>query len=442
MGGIVDLVVWGVALAVVVGLVIPYAVAFRRRERVAAAQRDEAVALGVDKPKAQYPYVDPTLCIGCGTCVTACPEGDVLAVVGGTATIVNGLRCIGIAKCEPACPVDAITVGLGDVRDREDMPLLTDSYESTVDGVYVIGELGGLALIRFALEQGRDAAVAIDRRLQRDGSRPELLDMLVVGAGPAGLAAALEAQARGRTVCVLEQESDLGGTVLHYPRRKLVLTQPAEIPNWGLMDREEYTKEELLELFQECVTQRRLPIEFSQRVVDVSLNGHATVRTEAGEFNARTVVLATGRRGTPRKLGVPGEEQPHVMYRLIDAAAYAGQRVLVVGGGDSAVEAAAALAEQGRNQVMLSYRKPRLLRVKRKNQELATRMIEGGLIDARFESVVSRIDGNDVVLSTDGREESVHADYVFVFIGGEPPFPLLKRIGIRFGGETGAGLRS
>jgi len=418
-----DQIVWGLALVAAAALVVPYALAFRRRGRAAEERKAEAVQLGIDQPRAQYPYIDPALCIGCGTCVSACPEGDVLGVVGGVATIINGLRCIGHGKCEPACPVGAIQVGLGDVRSRADMPLLDPSYESSVPGVYVVGELGGLALIRYALEQGQQAAAAIAERLQSTAATSEdTVDVAIVGAGPAGLAAALEAQARGLTVRVLEQEESLGGAILHYPRRKLVLTQPTRIPCWGEMDREEYTKEELLAILQECVGDHGVPVQFGQRVLDVSVNGRATVQTTAGAVHARTVVLATGRRGTPRKLGVPGEDQPNVMYRLLDAASYSGRRILVVGGGDSAVEAAAALADNG-NEVTLSYRKPRLLRVKRKNQLISDQMIADRRMRALFESNVTGIDGERVHLTTPRGEHELQAHDIFVFIGGEPPIP-------------------
>jgi thioredoxin reductase len=321
------------------------------------------VQLGLDKPVAQFPFIDPARCIVCSACVAACPEGDVLGVVGGTATVVNGLRCVGHGRCAEACPVGAIEVGLGDLKSRADVPVTDDAHESDVPGLFVVGELGGLALVRNAVAQGRRAVERAAARLARErgAAAADVLDLIIVGAGPAGLSATAAAHQRGLSYVTLEQERDLGGTVFHYPRRKLVLVEPLELPLWGCLTREEYAKEELLAVLQELVERFRLDLRFGQRVTSVTREaGVFTVRTGGGAaFRSRTLVLALGRRGTPRKLGVPGEELPKVMYQLVNAESYQGRRVLVVGGGDSAVEAAIGLARQKGNAVTLSYRRER-----------------------------------------------------------------------------------
>lgn len=432
-------IIWGLAFAVIVAVVVPYAVAFRRRVLVDRERKAEASALGVDRPSAQYPYVDPMRCIGCGACVRACPEGDVLGVVGGTAVVVNGLRCVGHGRCEVACPVGAIEVGLGDLKSRSDVPLLDESLETSVPGLFVAGELGGLSLVRNAVGQGRDVVEEVARRRTAQPPSPEesVLDLVIVGAGPAGLSAGMTSAQHGLDYLILEREPDLGGSILHYPRRKMVLTQPVELAPWGKLTQEEYSKEHLLDVFSSAVQDLGLRIRFRSPVAGIVRGPTAfEVSFAGGSVRTRFVLLALGRRGTPRKLGVPGEEQAKVMYRLIDAESYKGQRVLVVGGGDSAVEAAIGLAQQSSNEVTLSYRRDKLVRIKKKNQDRADTMIASGRIRTLFPSQVREIGEKSVSLTA--REDEpleLDNDFVFVFAGGVPPFGLLKEAGVAFGGE-------
>jgi thioredoxin reductase (NADPH) len=435
-----DSLVWTLSIAVASAIVLPYVVSFRRRRHADRERKEEAVRLGVDRPAAQFPFVDPTRCIGCGTCVEACPEGDVLGVVGGTATVVNGLRCVGHGRCEIACPVGAIEVGLGDLKSRRDIPILDPRLQTTVPGLFVAGELGGLALVKNAIAQARsvvsgvaELAAETPRPAGRDG-----VDVLVVGAGPAGLAAAAAAHERGLSHVVLEQEADLGGTIFHYPRRKLVLVQAVEVPILGRLREGEYAKEDLLALLQDLVRRGPLRVRFGERVagIDRDEGGGFLVRSTSGVSRARFVVLALGRRGTPRKLGVPGEGLPKVMYQLCDAESYEGQRLLVVGGGDSAVEAAIGLARQRGNRVTLSYRREKLVRVKKKNEERIGSLLSHGRVAGLFSSEVEKIAEGAVRLRTPEGTRELPNDFVFVFAGGEPPFELLRSMGVRFGGEA------
>ncbi|HYC90036.1 MAG TPA: NAD(P)-binding domain-containing protein [Thermoanaerobaculia bacterium] len=412
---------WGAAVAVSAGVLVPYARSFRRRVVHDRERKSEAAALGIDKPAAQYPFVDPVHCIGCGACVRACPEGDVLGIVGGTAVVVNGLRCVGHGRCEEACPVGAITVGLGDLKSREDVPLLDEHFESSVPGVFVVGELGGLSLVKNAIAQGRQVIRTIAGR--------GLRDVVIVGAGPAGLSAAVEAVGRGLTCTVLEKEASLGGSLLHYPRRKMVLLQPVEVAESVVLSKEQYSKETLLELFESLVERHALDVRFGTTLQSLARDGESLVVN--GELRASAVVLALGRRGSPRKLGIPGEELPKVMYRLLDAEGYTRQRILVVGGGDSAVEAAVGLSLQPGNEVTLSYRREKLVRIKKKNEEA---FAKATAIRTLFNSQPVEITPTHVRLETaDGLVELAN-DYVFVFAGGVPPYDLLKRSGVRFGG--------
>ena len=434
--------VWSLSATVVAAVVLPYVLAFRRRRHDARARLQEAVQLGTNRPAAQYPFVDPMRCIGCGSCVDACPEHDVLAVVGGTARVVNGLRCIGHGRCAAACPVGAIEVGLGDLRSRKDVPLLDEWQQSvSVPGVFLVGEIGGLALVRNAIAQATRALQRIAELAPaaRQATRGDARDVVIVGAGPAGLAAAAAAKERGLSHVVLEQAADLGGTVLHYPRRKLVLVQAVDVPFLGRLREAEYAKEDVLALLQRLVEKASLDVRYGERVEQVeSRDGLFSVRGSGGAFLARFVVLALGRRGTPRKLGVPGEELEKVMYRLQDAESYEGQRVLIVGGGDSAVEAAIGLARQRGNQVALSYRRDKLVRIKRANEQRIAELLASGRIRGLFGTDVERITPGSVALRTAQGSLELPNDYVFVFAGGEPPFELLKRAGVRLGGEEGA----
>lgn len=264
-----------------------------------------------------------------------------------------------------------------------------------------------------------------------------MLDLVVVGAGPSGLSAGLTARASGLSYVVLEREESLGGSLLHYPRRKMVLTQPVELPPWGSLDREEYAKEALLDLFEGMVRDHSLEVRFGEPVQDIQReDGHFLVRSAGGAWRARAVVLALGRRGTPRKLGVPGEDLSKVMYRLIDAEGYQGRKLLVVGGGDSAAEAAIGLARQPGNEVTLSYRREKLVRLKKKNQDALDCLLAEGRVKPLFSSQPVEITSGSVRLKVGSETVEIANDYVFVFAGGVPPFDFLKKIGVRFGGEA------
>jgi thioredoxin reductase/NAD-dependent dihydropyrimidine dehydrogenase PreA subunit len=431
--------VWGVSLAVVAAIVLPYVLAFRRRRHADRSRKEEAVRLGVDRPHAQFPFIDPMRCIGCGTCVDACPEGDVLGIVGGTATVVNGLRCVGHGRCEIACPVGAIEVGLGDLKSRMDIPVLDEWHQTTVPGVFVAGELGGLALVKNAIAQARKVVDHVARLApaSRAASGGDVLDVAIVGAGPAGLTAAAAAREHGLSHVVLEQEGDLGGTIFHYPRRKLVLVQAVDVPILGRLREGEYAKEDLLGLLQDMCRRGEIRIRFGERVLGLErAGGEIAVRSTSGVTLSRFVVLALGRRGTPRKLGAPGEELPKVMYQLTDAESYQQQRILVVGGGDSAVEAALGLARQRGNRVTLSYRREKLVRIKKKNEQRIGELLASRRIEGAFGTEIERIEPSSVRLKAPGGVRELPNDYVFVFAGGEPPFDLLRQMGVRFGGDA------
>ena len=430
-----SLLIWSIAAILATIIFIPYLLKFRKEQKVFIERRKEAETLGIIKPRAQFPFIDQSLCIGCGSCVTACPEGDVLGVVYGKAMIINGLRCVGHALCEPACPVGAIKVGLGDVSARADIPLLDKTFQSGVPGLFVAGELGGLSLIRNAINQGRTAVEKIAEDAGRSGD-PAVKDVLIVGAGPAGITAALTAKKHHLSYLLVDQQAP-GGTILQYPRRKLVMTQPAEIPLYGVLSKSEYSKEALLEIWLDIIKKFDLQISVGHKISSVEKQGDLfVVKNEKAEFRARNVVLAMGRRGTPRKLGVPGEEQAKVAYQLMDARSYTNNHILVVGGGDSAVEAAVGLARQKGNKVSISYRKQQFFRIKKKNEDRINLLIREGKVKPIFNSNVTEILPDSVRLKTEETMLEIPNDFVFVFAGGIPPFKMMQEMGIAFGGDV------
>lgn len=413
---------------------------FRRREAEARAAATRARASG-EQPRAQHPRIDITHCIGCGACVDVCPEGTVLAVVSGKAALVQPERCIGHGLCADACPVGAIEIVTAAPSVRADTPILTEELETNVPGLFVAGELGGLSLIKNAVRQGRECVDTIARRRAGRAQRsPDVADVCIVGAGPAGLAAALRAHEL-RLSYVLVEQGDLGGAVAKYPRQKVVLTSPFELPLYGKFKKLQITKEDLLDLWQRVVRETGLAVRTGERVEHVHRDpdGRFTVTTARGTHRANAVVLAVGRRGTPRTLGVPGEDLPKVLYDLVDAASYRGKRILIVGGGDSAVEAALGLAHQPGNRVTLSYRRDAFVRLKARNETRIAEAIRSHKVTVLFNSQPVLVRPGAVILDIHGQHRELPNDLVWALLGGTPPTAFLERIGVRVGaGELSA----
>ncbi len=402
-----------------------------RSESKTRAALDAAHRAGLTEPVSLHPAINESLCVGCGSCVKACPEQPehhVLGLISGKAHLVSPTDCIGHGACRTACPVGAITLVFGTEKRGVDIPVLSPEFESNVPGLYIAGELGGMGLIRNALAQGRQAVEAIaERRARRTGC----LDLVIVGAGPAGFSAALTAKSLQLQAVTLEQES-LGGSVFQYPRGKLVMTQPAELPLVGKVRLTQTSKESLLEFWQEIERKTGIAINYRERVERIEpRDGEFLVSTTRAEYRTSAVLLAIGRRGTPRKLGVPGEELPKVVYRLIDPEQYAGQRVLVVGGGDSALEAAASIAETSDARVALSYRGEAFARAKPRNRERVDAACRSGRLQVVLSSNVKCIGRESVTLDHKGRELELENEAVIVSAGGILPSEFLRSIGVR-----------
>ena len=409
----------------------------QKKREVRAREAAEKGKLFSEGPKAQHPHIDSNYCIGCGTCTSVCPEGDVLAMIAGKAVIVNGHKCIGHGLCADACPVGAITMVMASPSMAADMPHLTPEFETTVKGLFIVGELGGLALIKNAVNQGRDCVDTIAARLRSRSTAqgaPGVYDVLIGGAGPAGISASLRAIENKLNYLTLERD-EVGGTVAKYPRQKLVMTSPVEFPMYGKFKKMQLSKENLLAFWDMILNRADFNVSTGEKVDDIKRgdDGIFTVTTGTNQYRSRAVILALGRAGEPRKLGVKGEELPKVMYRLIEADHYINKKILVVGGGDSAVEAAMGLASQSGNHVTLSYRSERFSRIKERNQKRIEEFMRSGKIKVLFNSTPVEFKPESVIVEVNGSRQEIPNDFVWIFAGGTPPNAFLKKIGVGFG---------
>jgi thioredoxin reductase/Pyruvate/2-oxoacid:ferredoxin oxidoreductase delta subunit len=419
----------------VVGLIM--ALYVKRKKRLATEFKvvlHESLESGLAEPPSLHPVVDMARCMGSGACVKACPE-KALGVVNGKMTLINGAHCIGHGACLAACPVEAIKLVFGTEKRGIEIPNISREFETNVQGIYIAGELGGMGLIRKAAEQGRQAMESIRKKAGPGAD----FDVLIVGCGPAGISAGLSAIEHKLRYKIVEQEDSLGGAVYHYPRQKIAMTAPVDLAIIGKVKFAEVQKEKLLEFWLDVVQKTGLKVSFRERMEAIEKQGnHFVVTTSKGSYTSKTVLLSMGRRGTPRKLEVPGEEQAKVVYRLTDPVQYAGQSVLVVGGGDSALEAAITLSEQADTHVILSYRSAAFSRVKQKNRQRLEEQQRGGQLKVMLNSSVKNILADGVEIEFDGHIDRHPNDAVIVCAGGLLPTPLLQKIGIQFDTKFGS----
>ena len=407
----------------------------KHRQTIAKETWHETVASGLTEPATLHPVFDPNLCLGSGGCYKACPE-QAIGIIDGKGVLVSPALCIGHGACANSCPVGAIKLVFGTETRGVDIPQLKPNFETNVPGIYIAGELGGMGLIRKAVEQGRQAMDSISKL----GKTKAPHDVVVIGAGPAGISATLAAKQHGLRCVTLEQEDTFGGSTLHYPRGKLVMTAPMNLPIIGKIKVKETSKEELLKLWEDVVAKAGIKINFGERMEKIERKGDAfSVVTNRATYLTRSVLLSIGRRGTPRKLEVPGEELGKVTYRLIDPEQYRGKQVLVVGGGDAALEAAVAISQQPGAIVTLSYRGNAFSRVKPKNRERLEKACAAGQLRLLLESNVKRILPAAVQLDQKGTAIELPNDAVIACTGGILPTPLLKEIGIHVETRHGTG---
>jgi thioredoxin reductase/NAD-dependent dihydropyrimidine dehydrogenase PreA subunit len=423
----------GMGAGLALAITLPFYRRQRKLERATAEHEALALRYGLNEPVSLHPVVDPDECIGIGACVAACPEEDVLGLRNGQAKVVSPARCIGHGLCERACPVEAIQLVFGSETRGVEIPRVKANFETNVPGLYIVGELGGMGLIRNAFEQGRQCVEGFAKEAKGARETKDVLDVVIVGCGPAGLSTALNCQHHGLRFAVLEKE-DVGGTVRNYPRKKIVMTSPVVVPGFGKLVFKEIVKERLIDLWEDIIRRTGLRVNTGETVAGIERgrDGCFTVTGNGGTYRARRVVLAIGRRGVPRKLGVPGEELPKVIYSLREPEAYQRDRILVVGGGDSAIEAALALAELPENQVSIAYRGERFSRIKPGNLSRIDEAAARRRVEILWNTTVAEITPGDVLVkTTNGTGARLGNDLVAVFAGGELPTKFLEKCGVQ-----------
>ena len=425
-----ELLIYGISGLVCLALVYFYIRKEKSKSNIVAKKVEVAKEEGRFEPVSLHPFIDLGSCIGSGACIKACPEKDILGIVDGKATVINATNCIGHGACFQACPTEAISLRIGTEVRGVDLPHIKPTYETNVPGIYIAGELGGMGLIKNSTEQGIQA---VDNLVKKKKPQKEnALDLVIVGAGPAGIAAGLAAKKHGLSFQILEQDS-LGGTVFSFPREKVVMTRPVELPLYGKLNLFDTSKQELLAIWVDVLQKNNIIIAEHTKVEHISAQDDGTFKVACGtgkDFTAQQVLLAIGRRGSPRKLGVPGENLPKVYYRLLEPEHISGKDILVVGGGDSAIESAMLLMKN--NSVTLSYRSDKFARIKPKNKELIDDAIAKQKLTAIFNSNVLKIEETSVTLATEAspQGQTLPNDFVYVFAGGELPIQFLKNAGI------------
>jgi thioredoxin reductase/NAD-dependent dihydropyrimidine dehydrogenase PreA subunit len=424
-----------IALAFLAALAFALNLYWRKREQerteTGRQELEELFAMGDVVPASVHPEIDPLRCIGSGACVYACPEKNVLTVVNGRGVLTNPLGCIGHGACAAACPVQAISLVFGTAKRGLDLPSVDPYFQTNQPGVYIVGELGGMGLIRNAVSQGRQAAdhiVAAERK-----GVGESLDALVVGAGPAGIGATLRLMEAGLRVLLLEREA-FGGTIAHYPRAKVVMTGFLDFPMYGRVSKRRMSKEQLVALWEDIRDKTGLHVAVGELVekIERGPDGSWLVFSSGGVFKTANVLLALGRRGSPRKLEVPGEERTKVVYRVIEPEVFQDQHVLVVGGGNAAVESAFALIDGGKcASVTISYRKNNFARCRQPNRQRIEAEIKAGRLTALMGTRVEEIFEDRVTLRNGSEAPlAIQNDAVVIQVGGTAPTALLQDIGI------------
>lgn len=431
-----QVIIYGIVLLFCFVVVYFYLRRQKKASEVVEAKIEKAIQDGTFEPVSLHPVIDLGTCIKSGACIEACPEKDILGIVNGRATLVNASQCIGHGACFHACPVEAISLVIGTEKRGVDLPHVNQDFETNVRGIYIAGELGGMGLIKNSVEQG-EAAV---ESLVKSGFKrnTEMYDLIIVGAGPAGISASLTAKKHNLNFLTVDQDS-LGGTVFNFPRSKIVMTAPMDLPLYGKVKLFNTSKTELLSLWQMVLAKNDIRIRENTKIEGIQIDGdHFNVLTLKGEtFQTKNVLLAIGRRGSPRKLGIPGESLEKVAYRLLEPENITNKRVIVVGGGDSAVEAALSLAEQ--NKVIISYRSEAFSRLKPQNRQNLETAINRGIVDVKLKTNLVKIEAEKAMLTYEAEQDPVEVgnDMVYIFAGGELPTQFLQKAGVQISKRFG-----
>lgn len=424
----VEILIYGTVALICIVIISIYIKKLKTETRQSEIKIEKAIEEGIHEPVSLYPYIDTNTCIKSGACISACPEEDIIGIRNGRATLINASRCVGHGACFHACPVEAISLRIGTEKRGVDLPHVNQNFETNVRGIFIAGELGGMGLIKNSVEQGKQAVDNIAMNITKNHQCQ--YDLVIIGAGPAGIAASLQAKKYGFKVVALEQDS-LGGTVFNFPRSKIIMTSPMDLPGYGKIKLFHTSKTELLKIWMDVIDKNDIVIKEHCKVEKIEQHriGFEITTLDDQTFTTDKVLLAIGRRGTPRKLVVDGEGLEKVTYRLIEPELINGKNVLIVGGGDSAIESALLLAAN--NNVTLSYRSEQFSRLKPRNNLAIKQALEDSTIQVLFNSNVKRIDKLEVLIENgDGKLIHLENDLVYIFAGGELPTQFLQKSGI------------
>lgn len=423
-----EIVIYSLTFFLIAAIFISYLMMKRKKSKKMQEKLAKAVETGLHEPVSLHPVINPDVCIGSGACVKACPENDVLGLIGGRGHTINASRCVGHGACFHACPTQAISLVMGSERRGVELPHVSKKFETNVPGIFIAGELGGMGLIKNAVEQGKQAVENIAEKIRQNKAEVDF-DLLIIGAGPSGISASLTAKKLNLSFKTIEQDT-LGGTVASFPRAKIVMTSPMELPLYGKIKLRETSKKDLLKLWDEVLSKNNISILENEKAESLTRMGETiTVVTDKSKYRVKNVLLTIGRRGTPRKLGTAGENLEKVSYRLIEPELIYGKNIIVVGGGDSAVETAFLLCDE--NKVALSYRGEGFNRIKERNKERLDEYIIQNKIKVYLNSNVKEIKEQSVILSAGEEIAEFENDLVYVMIGGELPNDFLQKAGIR-----------
>jgi thioredoxin reductase len=428
-GQIESILIYSLAIILCIAFVAIYMRKKARESRIVDEKIKKAKQDGLHEPISLHPVVDVNRCIQTGACIAACPEHDILGIRNGKATIINASQCIGHGACFHACPTEAISLRIGTEKRGVELPHVNQNFETNVPGIFIAGELGGMGLIKNAVEQGRQAVENIFKTLNKN--HQAIYDLIVIGAGPAGISASLSSKKHGLRFLLLEQDT-LGGTVFTFPRKKIIMTSPMDLPLFGKIKLFETSKAELLDLWQTVLKKNSISVSENSKVESIiSEDGIFKVSTINGDhFTSARILLAIGRRGTPRKLGIPGEMKKKVAYRLLEPEDICDKHIIVVGGGDSAIESALLLSDH--NHVILSYRNEVFNRIKPLNNIALNKAVASGKIEVKLKTNLISIEDDYILLAIGNNGESLKLknDLVYIFAGGELPTEFLEKAGI------------
>ena len=314
-------------------------------------------------------------------------------------------------------------------------PQVDANRESNISGLYIIGDLAGAPVIKLAMEQGFDVIEHIAAKSDAKATGEGQLDLLIIGGGASGLNAALAAKDKGLSAVVLEKEK-IANTIENFPEGKWVYAEPDKIPPKGKLWLDGARKEDLVERWGAIVRDNGLDVRTGEALKSISKrkDGSFVATSDKQEYKAKRIVLATGQRGNPRKLRVPGEDREQVYHRLYSPRKYHDEDILVIGGGNSAVEAAITLAEQ--NRVKLIHRRDSLSLVFSDNKRKLDAAVAEGRVEIIWNAGVQEFgDGDARVAVKDKGEHTLPYQHAFVLVGAELPSNFLKSLGVRLENE-------